>query len=150
MFVSFKKFVSIFMSALCIATAFVGQASAARSANSSDAHIVAEVEKFNQEKLHKLQKYIEQLGPKDPITSDLKVLYNKLDCLVVSNTKLALELNEPYDSDLPSPTIGYQLGRMFGFLEIMSREYTQDTFTAQMRCASIVKYILGRVDQLNN
>ncbi len=149
MFMSFKKFISISMSVLCVAIAFAGQADAARSANLKDAHIVAEVDKFNKEKLHKLQKYIEQIGPKNPIASDLKVLYNKLNDLVVSDIKLALELNEPYNCDFPSPKIGHQLGRLFGFLDIMSRKYTQDTFTAQMRSVSIIKFLIRNLDQVN-
>ena len=149
MFMSFKKFISVFMSVLCVAIAFAGQADAARSADSSNAHIVAEVDKFNKEKLHKLQKYIEHMEPKSPITSDLKVLYDKLNDLVVSDIKLALELNEPYNPDLPSPKIGHQLGRLFGFLDIISREYTQDTFTAQMRSVSIIKFLIRSVDQVN-
>lgn len=148
MFMSFKKFISAFMSVLCVGIAFAGQADAAKSADSSDAHVVAEVEKFNKEKLHRLQKYIEQIGPKSPITNDLKVLYDKLNDLVVSDIKIALELNEPYNCDFPSSKIGHQLGLLFGFLDIINREYTQDTFTAEMRSFSIIKFLIRSVDQI--
>ena len=146
---NFKKFISIFMSALCVAIAFASQADAARSANLKDAHIVAEVDKFNKEKLHKLQKYIEQIGTQSPIASDLKVLYHKLNDLVVSDIKFALELNEQYNRDLPSPKIGHQLSRLFEFLDIISQEYTQDTFTAQMRSISIIKFLIRSLDQVS-
>ncbi len=148
MFMSFKRFICVFMSVLCVAIAFAGQADAARSADSSDVRIVAEVEKFNKEKLHELQKYIEQIGIKSGITNDLRVLYDKLNNLVVSNIELALELNAPYNRDLPSPKIGHQLSRLFEFLDIISREYTQDTFTAEMRSFSIIKFLIKSVDQV--
>ena len=148
MFMGFKKFISVLVSISCVMSMFVFQANAAKSADLNNTQLVAEVEKFNSEKLNKLQKYIQQIGNKSKITDSLEILYDRLNNLVVPNIELARELNEPHDFAISSSKMGCRLGRLFCFLDIINREYTQDTFTAEMRADSLVKLLVRDIDRI--
>lgn len=110
--------------------------------------IASKVNLFNESKLKKLNQYILQINTKNPITKDLINLYQKLDNLPVSDINIANEINEPAKEYL-STSIGSQLERLFSFLDIINRKYTQDTFTAEIRAQKITNYLISRINQID-
>ncbi len=145
---STKGFISTLLCVFLISSLSTLSVSAAKSTNLENAQIVDKVKLFNESKLKKLNRYILQINTKNPITKNLVNLYQKLDNFLVSDINIANEINEPANKYL-STSVGSQLERLFSFLDIINRKYTQDTFTAEMRAQKITNYLISRINQID-
>lgn len=119
-----KKFISVGLCALTVATSLAIPVSAAKSADPNDSQIVSKVEQFNNSGLAKLREYIWKTNykfikdSKVDIVKDLIALYRKLDDLVVSSIDIADDLCPSYSifHPLASNSIGGHVDLLIMFL----------------------------------
>lgn len=157
-----KKIISIICCFLTILLSTILTTSAAKSvklSKLSDPQVVIKVMDFNDSKLRMLNWYISHITPDNPMAKSLIKLYQKLDDLVVSDIRVANELNETANS-VNSNSIGCQLENLFLLLDTIGETLGRSPFdksnSTYFSCYFApklnikIKNLFERIDQVSN